>query len=888
MPSITDSASDAPSFSTAAHWPHGWFERLSKLHGNGDSVEAIQRLAGESLQSDSRYRAKKHAPRGVVCCVLLAAQRQQPQLIQHWLSGPYPLSKRQRIHVLRQWLAERPDTNANNGTVARLLLRGTRPKDERAIAGAPSLLELVWQQHATWMTAPLYEEGWLAPEPETTELWFCLFRKSILYTNPSVADTALQQGWPFPPAYRVRFAERILLAAMDDNGRAPHTEAWLLWARPLIAALSEEERNSVVSVLDNAWAFRWFHRWLHQVPQSRVNSEWNAMFSFLDLVDWFCPTTSGKTPLHLLLQHLPEDGEHWVYAVLDRIAGHRLPWDVRDGYGNTPLSLLPAETQIRVVAAVWCRRAQSPEAVASDSQTAFEQTLVALAADGPRRPYDCLANALRKCKDSVADRLRAHWTDLQAAHGWPGAPEQEKEAPKKPRDPKTDPVLLRIQQALDIDLVEICNLDPKTLERLQVHLNRIPVPPDLREDALDDFLDDHLEEIEAVIGRSMQNHELLAVDDFVDDLRNHVASLGEIQERTAAPTISQPPSEATPAETHKEDNPAPKPATWVLYSKEALAELKSEIEQSDSECNQSAFKRLLKEATDASVDGEGRRPLAGCAGVSEALDSLLNTFPHFDGVIDHLREHVALQQKGDGAFWIPPLLLMGGPGIGKTFFLSELARLVGTSFRSIGLDGVSGANTLTGTAAHWSTGSTGLIFKHVFKAKTANPIFLLDEVDKASRGHSQYPVDIALLSILEPATAKEYRDEFAVAFPLDLRRVIWMASGNDRERIYPALLSRFDVLDVPNPNAAARKALTLGIFRSLRRQFTWGAWFGEDLEEDFLEAVVHRTQAARDTRRLLNSACARAVMAGRNVLTPADIPGGAARPRAAWNLLHEH
>jgi len=85
----------------------------------------------------------------------------------------------------------------------------------------------------------------------------------------------------------------------------------------------------------------------------------------------------------------------------------------------------------------------------------------------------------------------------------------------------------------------------------------------------------------------------------------------------------------------------------------------------------------------------------------DALDPLRDECPNFDEVLDDLARYLRLAHAGNRGFNLMPILLLGGPGVGKTHFARRLARAMGTEFELIGMNALSAGFVITGSSASW-------------------------------------------------------------------------------------------------------------------------------------------------------------------------------------------
>lgn len=329
-----------------------------------------------------------------------------------------------------------------------------------------------------------------------------------------------------------------------------------------------------------------------------------------------------------------------------------------------------------------------------------------------------------------------------------------------------------------------------------------------------------------------------------------------------------------------EPRPAPPEPSWPLYTPESLEAFKKEAKGPMGEAP--SVKEFLA-AAKSQGEAHRVRPLALAQRLLDGLPELRQDFPHFAEVIDHLEDHCALQMAGDGSFYIPPMLLVGGPGVGKTFFFTKVAEMVRTAYTVLHMESMTASWIITGTNSQWSEARPGAVFNNVCGGETANPILLLDEIDKIG-GDQRYNPETALLPLLEPHTALAFKDECA-PIKLDTRRVCWVATANEIGQVSGPLKSRLDVFQVRSPNAFERQALCGGVYRAILANNSWGATLRPTLEPASLAAAaeLQGPGATRDLRRVLTTACAKAVKAGRDHLIPSDMPSGDRKPRALWD-----
>src|SRR5213075_2707704 len=120
-----------------------------------------------------------------------------------------------------------------------------------------------------------------------------------------------------------------------------------------------------------------------------------------------------------------------------------------------------------------------------------------------------------------------------------------------------------------------------------------------------------------------------------------------------------------------------------------------------------------------------------------AVDELHETSPNFTNVVDDLRKYLALAIAGNEAVQFTPILLLGEPGLGKTYFAKKLAESLGTGFEFVSMSSLTAGWILSGASAQWHNARPGKVAKTLIEGDYANPVVVLDEVDKAG-GDARY------------------------------------------------------------------------------------------------------------------------------------------------------
>lgn len=248
-----------------------------------------------------------------------------------------------------------------------------------------------------------------------------------------------------------------------------------------------------------------------------------------------------------------------------------------------------------------------------------------------------------------------------------------------------------------------------------------------------------------------------------------------------------------------------------------------------------------------------------------ALDALQRRAPHMAEVIALVRRHVQAAVAIGLPVSLPAVMLVGEPGTGKSWFLSRLASLLAIPHRRHPMNGQSLADGLSGSHPTWRNAQPGLVARCLLAERVANPLVLVDEVDKAGSHGMEDPYR-ALYDLLEPEGARAFVDEY-LGFPIDASRVLWVLAGNDLAPLPAAILDRLTIIAVPTPDEGHLRAVAASLYEecnAARRSF-----FPAAMGEDVLERLLGINP--RGIRRSIAEAMTRAAADGRRTLRADDV-----------------
>jgi ATP-dependent Lon protease len=249
------------------------------------------------------------------------------------------------------------------------------------------------------------------------------------------------------------------------------------------------------------------------------------------------------------------------------------------------------------------------------------------------------------------------------------------------------------------------------------------------------------------------------------------------------------------------------------------------------------------------------------------IDALINDLPNFAEPLEDIRRQLVLSLAGDDSLDLEPMLLLGDPGIGKTHFARRLSTLLGTGYTFIGMSSLTAGWILSGASAQWKNAKPGKVFDALVNGDYANPVIVVDEIDKAG-GDQQYDPLGSLYTLLERDTASAFVDEFAEV-AIDASDVVWIATANDARSIPEPILNRMNVYAIEPPDAEGSRRIAASIYRELREEHSWGRLFPVKLDSDALDRLARLKP--REMRRVMLTAFGNAKLAGRHEVLADDV-----------------
>lgn len=263
-----------------------------------------------------------------------------------------------------------------------------------------------------------------------------------------------------------------------------------------------------------------------------------------------------------------------------------------------------------------------------------------------------------------------------------------------------------------------------------------------------------------------------------------------------------------------------------------------------------AADRYDKDEVDRHLVLEQPLPLArmpSVATLSAMQLRLVDEFPWAGDVLAIIFGELAGQAAlGVQVLGLPPTLLVGLPGSGKSRLARRIADELGLPRLDLPLGGTADTKVLGGTSRGWASGKPSDLATLLAVRRTASAIVLLDELDKAmERNREGAGLQSYLLALLEPETACRHTDVF-LKTPCDYSGVLWLATANRLTPIAAPLVSRMRVLKLSQPEPEHFPTIAENVIAETAQRWNLERWAMPETRE--LELPWDRITSARQLR----------------------------------------
>lgn len=238
-------------------------------------------------------------------------------------------------------------------------------------------------------------------------------------------------------------------------------------------------------------------------------------------------------------------------------------------------------------------------------------------------------------------------------------------------------------------------------------------------------------------------------------------------------------------------------------------------------------------------------------------------------VKNRIIEAIAVKKLAGEKNRAPIICLVGSPGVGKTSIAQSIARALGKEYIHMSLGGIRDEAEIRGHRKTYVGAMPGRIISCMSKAKTCNPLFLLDEIDKMTQDMRGDPSS-AMLEVLDPNQNANFRDNF-LELPFDLSQVMFIMTANSLANIQKPLLDRMEIIEMEGYTVEEKYEIAKRYLVS-KQKIQNGL---EDCDVEFDDGAIYaiidgytRESGVRELERQISNVCrkiATKIVGGENI-----------------------
>ncbi|MDI4567719.1 MAG: endopeptidase La, partial [Mycoplasma sp.] len=296
------------------------------------------------------------------------------------------------------------------------------------------------------------------------------------------------------------------------------------------------------------------------------------------------------------------------------------------------------------------------------------------------------------------------------------------------------------------------------------------------------------------------------------------------------------------------------------YPKEVKEKVLSEIKKYESMSQMAAESHIIKNYIEWILDLPWNTYTIDNNDIEKAEEILEKNHYGLKKVKERIIEHIAVRINTN-ATNSPILALVGHPGVGKTSLAKSIGDAIGRPVIKISLGGLRDESEIRGHRRTYVGAMPGKIISALKKAKSSNPVILLDEIDKMSYDFKGDPTS-ALLEVLDPEQNKKFQDHY-IELEYDLSQVTFIATANYYDNIPQPLIDRVEIIHLSQYTSEEKKAIAkLHIIPNIIKEFNLkkSEFVFSDKIIDFLIDKYTMEAGVRELNRILTQLARKIVL----------------------------